>query len=82
MAPQGCDRGGLAASLGPEAPQRWAGAASKWSSLLEPINGAIVSVLLNGGVGWGTLSIVAGLLNLLLHMGWVGGWRALRRQVG
>lgn len=81
MAPQRCDGGGLASRLGPEAPQSWAGATSKKSSLLESIHGAIVSVLLSVGVGLGTLPIVAGLLNLLLHLGRVGWWRAVRRQV-
>lgn len=79
MAPQGLDRGGLAAWLGPEASQGWAGAPSQWPPLLEPIHGAIV--LLNGGVGWGALPIVAGFFHLLLHLCWVGWWRNLMRQM-
>lgn len=40
-----------------------------------------MSMLLYGGVGWGALSIVPGLLSLFLYLGRVGGGRALRRQV-
>lgn len=52
--------------------------APQCSSLHKPIHGTIL--FLHGGVGWGP--VVAGLLHLLLHLGWVG-WRwALMERIG
>jgi len=79
MAPLEREGGGLATRLGPEAPQVWAGTVSEWSALLKLVHGVVV--FFNGGVGWGALSIVAGHFQLLLHLGRVGWWRALRRQL-
>lgn len=64
--------------LGPQVPHVWTGVASQWSSLHKPIYGAIL--FLDGGVSWGP--VVAGLLHLLFHLGWVG-WRwALMGRTG
>lgn len=63
----------LAAWLGPEAPQRWAGAAGQEPALLS-VHGAVVALLFHAGVGWRILSVVAGLVHLLLHLDRVG-WR-------
>lgn len=77
LAPRRGSGGRVAARLGPHVPHVWTDGASQWSSLHQPIHGSILFP--DGGISRGP--VVAGLLHLLFHRGWVGRRRSLRRQM-
>lgn len=74
LAPRRGSGGRVAARLGPHVPQVWTDGAS---SLHQPIHGSIL--VPHGGISRGP--VVAGLLHLLFHRGWVGRRWSLRWQM-